>query len=190
MNYLDIVLGIILLIGLWKGFSNGLFKELASLVAIVAAIYGATHFSNYAAEIITKNINLDAKYVQLLAFAVTFFIIILGISLLGKVLTKIADTAALGFLNKLAGGIFGAVKLAFIVSAIWMFIKPINNGLQIIKKQTAESSILFDKVEAVAPAILPKLMEKFDEMKPEEEDAPIYPSPTNTQPTIDAPQSI
>ncbi len=196
MNYLDIVLGIILLIGLWKGFSNGLFKELASLIAIVAAIYGATHFSNYAATIITNNVNIDPKYVQLLAFATTFIIIIIGISLLGKILTKIADTAALGFLNKLAGGIFGAVKLAFIVSAIWMFIKPINNGLQIIKDETIQSSILFDKVEAVAPAILPKLMAKFDEMKPKkdsptEENEPITPRfPKTTDPTIEEPQSI
>lgn len=194
MNYLDIVLGILLLIGLWKGFSNGLFKEFASLIAIVAAIYGATHFSNYAATFITQNFNLDPKYVQLLAFAVTFIIIILGISLLGKLLTKIADSASLGFLNKLAGGIFGAVKIAFIVSAIWMFIKPINNGLKIIKDETIKGSILFDKVEAVAPIVLPKLMETLDKNKDKDDNDLQTPkdSTNTTKPThtIKEPQSI
>ncbi len=189
MNYLDIVLGIVLLIGLWKGFSNGLFKELASLVAIVAAIYGATHFSNYAAVLITNNVNIDPKYVQLLAFAATFIVIVLGISLFGKLLTKIADSASLGFLNKLAGGIFGAVKLAFIVSSIWMFIKPINNGLHIIKKETIKSSILFNKVEAIAPIVLPKLMEQLDKNN-EDYDASKPSSHPNTNPTIETPQSI
>ncbi len=189
MNIIDIVLGILLLIGFYKGFTNGLFKELASLVAIVAAIYGATHFSNYAAEIITNNINLDPKYVQLLAFAATFILIIIGISLIGKALTKIADSASLGFLNKLAGGIFGAVKLAFIVSAVWMFLKPINNSLNILKKETTDSSILFNKVEAVAPVILPKFMEQLDKNKTEEEQATPN-SPTNNTPTVDEPQSI
>lgn len=191
MNYLDIVLGIVLLIGLWKGFSNGLFKELASLVAIVAAIYGATHFSNYTAAFITNTININPNYVKLLAFALTFIVIIIGISLFGKLLTKIANSASLGFLNKLAGGIFGAVKLAFIVSAIWMILKPFNDTFNIIKKETQESSILFSKVEAVAPVILPKIMEKLDKNKAEEEEStPQEETPTNTQPNIEQPQSI
>jgi membrane protein required for colicin V production len=46
MNYLDIILAIPLLWGLYKGVSKGIIKELASLVALIVGIYGAVHFAD------------------------------------------------------------------------------------------------------------------------------------------------
>ena len=41
MNFLDIVIGLLLVWGLFKGLKNGLFVEIASLAALIAGIYGA-----------------------------------------------------------------------------------------------------------------------------------------------------
>ena len=41
MNYLDIVLGVVLLIGLFRGLMNGLIVEIASIAALLLGIYGA-----------------------------------------------------------------------------------------------------------------------------------------------------
>ena len=46
MNVLDIIILVLLVLGLINGFRKGLFVEVASLVALVAGIYGAIHFSN------------------------------------------------------------------------------------------------------------------------------------------------
>ena len=45
MNYLDIILAIPLLWGLYKGISKGIVKELAALIAL-AGVYGAVHFAD------------------------------------------------------------------------------------------------------------------------------------------------
>ena len=45
-------------------------------------------------------------------------IIVLAISLAGKALTKLADFAALGLLNKLLGGVFGGLKIGLILSIL------------------------------------------------------------------------
>ena len=165
MNYLDIAIGILLLFGIIKGISRGLFVELASLIAIIAAIYGATHFSDYAGNYIAKQVNWEEKYIKLTAFALTFLLIIIGVSALGKVLTKIASLAALGLVNKLLGAVFGFLKMAFIASAIIMFLGPINSNLNIVKKETIENSLLYDKVAAFAPLILPAIMKEYDKNK-------------------------
>ncbi len=162
MNYLDIILGILLLYGLAKGIMKGLFVELASLIAIVAAIYGATHFSDFVGNILAKSVSWEPQYIKLTAFALTFIAILIIVSLLGKTLTKIADFAALGMVNKILGGAFGLLKFAFIASAAIMFIGPLNNTLGIVKKETISESILYDKVAAFAPLILPKIMKELN----------------------------
>ena len=163
MNILDIILGIVLLYGLVKGIMKGLFVELASLIAIVAAIYGATHFSDFVGNYLSQTVNMSAQYTKFAAFAITFIGVIVLVSLLGKTLTKIANFAALGIVNKLLGGLFGFLKMAFIASAIIMFIGPLNKGLGIIKQETISSSLLYTKVAEFAPLILPKIMNEFNE---------------------------
>lgn len=165
MNYLDVVLGVLLIIGLVRGIMKGLFVELASLVAIIAGIYGAIKFSFYVGDFLEAKINLDPQYINLLAFGITFIAIILGVSLLGKLLTKVAKFAFLGWLNRILGGIFGLLKFAIIASVIIMFIGPLNDSLGMVKKETIESSILYSPIKMLAPAVYPAVKEKYEQQK-------------------------
>ena len=165
MNYLDIVLGALLLIGLIRGIMKGLFVELASLVAIVAGIYGAIRFSFYVSDFLQDKVNLSSQNLKLTAFAITFIGIILGVSLLGKLFTKIAAFAALGLINRVLGGAFGLLKFAMIASGIIMFLGPLNEKLGIVDSEIIETSILYPPVEAIAPAVYPKIVEKYEEQK-------------------------
>ena len=117
MSFLDIVLGILLIWGLYKGLTNGLFVELASLIALIAGIFGAIHFSYIAGDYLSQNMDWNDRYIKITAFLITFIAIVLLVHLAGKLLTKIADFAMLGLLNKIAGGIFGMLKVAIIMGA-------------------------------------------------------------------------
>ena len=45
MNYLDIIIAIPLVWGIVIGFKKGFVIEIASLIAILAGVYGSIHFS-------------------------------------------------------------------------------------------------------------------------------------------------
>ncbi|MHA7055596.1 CvpA family protein [Aquimarina sp. M1] len=158
MNYLDIILGILLLWGLIRGFSKGLFVSLASLVALVAGIYIAVHFSHLAGGYLEKYVNWGDGAMKLTAFAITFIVVVVLISLAGKLLTKIADFASLGVLNKLLGAAFGVLKFAFIASVVIIFVDAGNRSLGIIKQETLKSSILYLPVKKLAPMVLPNVL--------------------------------
>ncbi|MGB3590044.1 MAG: CvpA family protein [Nonlabens sp.] len=160
MNWLDIALCIILLIGAWKGYLNGLFIEVTSLIALVAAIYGSIYFSNYAGEWLTKQVNWDEQYITIASFVITFLIIILVITYVGKLLTKIIKTVQLSFLNKIAGAAFGILKLGFLSSVILMFINTASGEFDLLSNETKANSILYKHVEPVAPMVLPKILEE------------------------------
>ena len=110
----------------------------------------------------------DEKYVKLAAFAITFVLILIGVSILGRILTKVANFAALGILSKVAGAAFGLLKFAFIASAIIMILNPFNKTLNIISQETLNSSILFEPVADFAPKVLPKIMKEVNDEVVEE----------------------
>lgn len=167
MTIIDIILGSLLLFGLIRGFMKGLFVEVASLVALVAGVYGAIHFSNFAAEFLDSRLDWDEKYINIVAFAITFVIIVLIIALAGKALTKLADFAALGILNKLLGGVFGALKIGLILSVLLIVFDNMNNTIPFADEDDLEASILYEPVKSLAPMIFPSILNKGKDV-PEE----------------------
>ena len=164
MGFLDIVLGLLLLYGLWKGLKNGLFVEIASIVALIAGIFGAIHFSYYAGDYLSQNFDWDERYINITAFVITFIIIVLAVHLLGKFLTKIANFAMLGLLNKVAGAVFGMVKVAVILGALLVFIDRANKSLGLVKNETVQQSVLYGPIKEIGEFIFSRVLKKDDEI--------------------------
>ena len=163
MSIIDIILGVILLFAFYNGLKKGLFVTLASLIGLVAGVYGAIYFSHFAAAYLSNSFSWSEQTINLVAFAITFLAIVLVVSLAGKLLTKIADFAALGLINKLAGGVFNALKYAFIVSVIFMFINASTevSGLLISEEKKADSA-LYEPIASIAPILLPNLLAEVE----------------------------
>ena len=169
MSIIDIVLGALLLFGLIRGAMKGLFVEIASLFALVLGVFGAIHFSYFVADLIESKVDWDEKTMNIVAFATTFVIIVLAISLAGKALTKLADFAALGMLNKLLGGVFGALKIGLILSVLLIVFNKLNKTLPFMEEDQLEESILYKPVKSLAPMIFPTLIKSGEELVIEED---------------------
>jgi len=169
MNIVDIVLGIILLLAFYSGFKKGLFVTLASLVGIIAGVFGAIYFSDFAGGYISGWFDWGDQITKLVSFAVTFLVILLVISYAGKFLTKIADFAALGLLNKLLGGVFAALQYAFIISVFFMFFNTSNITGYVISEEKKNDSILYGPVASLAPLVIPQVMTRFEKKNDSEE---------------------
>lgn len=160
MPVVDIVLGALIIYGVVKGFFKGLFVEVASLLALVLGVYGAVHFSNYASEFLSNHVDWPEKALSVTSFAITFVIIVLAISLAGKAMTKLANFAALGIINKLLGALFGGLKIALILSVLLLVFKRVNSTLSLVSNEELELSMLYEPVGALAPMILPRFIDE------------------------------
>ena len=164
MNVFDIVIAALLIFGFVRGVMKGLFVEVASLAALIGGVYGAIHFSYFIGDFLKEAVSWDQEYVSLAAFAGTFITIIVTIALLGKMLTKLADFAALGVINKILGGVFGAIKIGLILSVVFIFFGKMNDTIQFVKKETLDESILYAPVRKIAPTIFPSIIKNEDEL--------------------------
>jgi len=158
MGFLDIVLGLLLLWGLWRGLKNGLFLEIASIIALVAGIFGAIHFSYYAGDYLSENMEWEERYIHITAFIITFIAIVLVVHLAGKFLTKIADFAMLGLLNKIAGGLFGMLKVAVILGALLIFFERISHSTGLTQSKAVQNSILYEPIKEIGSLVFSKVL--------------------------------
>ncbi len=153
MAFLDIVFGLLLLYGLYKGFTNGLFIEIASIIALVAGIYGAFHFSHLTADYLEHELGWNPSYMNVASFLITFFLIVVLVQLLGRLLTKLADLALLGVLNRIAGAVFGTLKVAVILGALIIFFERANHNFHFLDEDTKAVSVLYDPLREVGALV-------------------------------------
>ncbi len=158
MNTFDIIISALLLFGFIRGLFKGLFIEIASLIALIAGVYGAIHFSYFVGNFLANRVSWDEKFVTIISFSVTFGIIVLVISLIGKLFTKIADFASLGLLNKILGGVFGGLKVAFILSIVLIIFSKLNNTIPFVSEEEQENAVLFEPIKKLAPSLFPNFL--------------------------------
>jgi membrane protein required for colicin V production len=165
MGFLDIVLGSLLVYGLYKGLKNGLFVELASFISLILGIYIAVKFSDFAKELLSGFVHWNPKTIQIIAFIITFLIVVVLISLLGKFLTKIANFAQLGWINKAGGGFFRMLKMVLLISVFLNFFEKMNYNNFLAKKETLDKSLFFHPIQKTAVFIYPSIEKWYTDFK-------------------------
>jgi len=171
LNLLDIILLIPLLWFAYNGYKKGLIIEVASLAAFVLGLYFAFYFSDVTASYLKQYFTVDQKYMAALSFIVTFVIVLFAVLAVGKILEKFIDILLLGFLNKLAGAAFGLLKGALFLSIIIFVINYFDTGHNLLKIEATKTSIFYEPVESVAPALYSWLhLENFNFKLPDKDE--------------------
>ena len=140
-NYIDLAVVLLLSYGLTRGAFRGLFIEVSSLLALVFGVFGSLHFSNLTSSLLSKYI--DWEYLPLFAFTLTFIGIIIGVTWVGKLLTKLAKVVFLGVLNRVLGAIFGGLKWLVICGVIIWIFAQVDAFFNFLPKELTEKSLVF-----------------------------------------------
>lgn len=158
MNAIDLFFIIPLAWFAYKGFTKGLIIELATFLALLAGIYIASRFSDYTSNFLTNNLDIHNKYMHIISFTITFLLVIVLVILFGKSIEKVIKVMMLSALNKIAGAIFGIIKISFILSIIILIFNKFDLEEKIINKNLRTESLLYEPVKKIAPAVFPVLI--------------------------------
>lgn len=150
MNYLDIVIAIILFLFGFKGLRKGLIVEVVTLLAFGLGIFGAMRFSDFTADHLQEVMNIDTKYLNTVAFILTFVLLVIAVNIIGQMVKKAVQAMNLGFFDRLGGFVVGVAKGVLLCSA---FVLVVNN-LQftgLIKEDVKKDSHLYPYIEKAVP---------------------------------------
>lgn len=171
MNYLDVIIIVPVVWGIYKGFKNGLIVEVASLVALILGVWVASRFSWLAAKIMLNDIglNISQEYISPISFAVTFIIVAIAIVLVSRMIDKFLSAIALGGINKLVGAVFGGAKVLLIIAVALFFLNGIDNRIHIIKEEKKDESKFYRPMIDIIYKVLPNIdVEEIKKSIPDE----------------------
>ena len=92
--------------------------ELFSVIAIILGIFGGFKLMGEAMELLQKNFNADKSTLPYIAFGIVFLIIVVGVTLIGRLLKASIDKSFLGKMDAVMGSFLGAFKIVFMASVV------------------------------------------------------------------------
>jgi membrane protein required for colicin V production len=163
MNYIDFIVLIILIISVIGGISKGFVYELASLIGLIAGVWGAIKFSGVTQRFLERQFNIDSNWVHIIAFIITFVGISILVHFLAKALEEALENVSLGVVNKIFGGVFAFFKTAFFIGVIFLIFNRVG---EVVPKPVSamQNSKFYQPMSKVAVYTFPFLTDLYSEI--------------------------
>jgi membrane protein required for colicin V production len=159
VNFIDILIFIPLIYAGYRGFKKGFIIEIFTLLAFFVGIYAAVNFSDYASIELSNRFDIESSYLPPLAFTLTFLIVGALVFFAGKAIEGVVKAVALSPFNKVAGLLFGLIKMVYILSVILMLVESYDEKGKWMKTETKTESLFYEPVKAIGKNTLPGMKE-------------------------------
>jgi membrane protein required for colicin V production len=115
---IDIIIIVILIFFFISGARRGLIRQVLDILGIMFAFIGAFYLAHYLASYLEESV--DIRYdISLVVSAIAIFIAILVFfHVLGILFKKTAEITLLGPVDRIGGGLFGALKGVLLISLL------------------------------------------------------------------------
>jgi membrane protein required for colicin V production len=115
MNTLDVIFLVLIGISVLYSLIRGLIREVFSFLAIILGFFAASYGYPRTAEWLKRWVEQETV-AQILGFAVLFLLAALGVSLLGRLLSKVVHKGGLGWADRMGGAAFGFLKAVLLIA--------------------------------------------------------------------------
>ncbi len=135
MNVIDLFFVIIIILLGIRGLIRGLVKEIFGLGAIIFGILFAHLYYQTLGYYLSTYLKMSYSAANVFSFFIIFFAVYLIILVAGTVISGVLKTISLGFLDRIFGFLFGALKavlfivLLDLVAENVLFLKPLSSAL-------------------------------------------------------------
>lgn len=167
MNLVDLFLGLALLLAIFNGWRRGFLLEMLSMVIILLGIWAAMEFSTVAESALKIRVSWTVEKRQLVAFVITFAVVVLGVSLLGKVLTKAINKTPIGLVNCMLGSMVAVLK-AILMTGVVLTVLQLDFAHKIVSKEEIKKSVLAGPILGFSKALYPSVNDWLTHLEPHE----------------------
>ena len=169
MTWLDILILLPLLIGLIRGLMKGLIVEISSIVAILLGFFGAKYWSAAFASWIMLQFKWGETACIVVAYALLFAGIALGLNIVARLLSKLFQKIQLGWLNRFLGGLFGTAKWGIVIVALVLCVHNLDKQLQFLRPELKEKSVVYTTLTPYAEQAWEEIKSQVESKKDAQE---------------------
>ena len=148
MNYLDIIILAVLIIGFALGFRDGLIRKVIGLVGLVLGFVFALQFYRPFGKFLAPLVNDEIYLAEIVAGFLLFIATIFLASILKRIIHPLDKVNR--FTNQFLGAISGTLQILFFISGFLLFL----NIFSFPTEEDRDASFLYSKVYNVIPVTI------------------------------------
>ena len=157
MNILDIIILICLIPALIQGIFKGFISQAISIISLILGAWASARFTGTVCQWLAQYIPGLEQSLRIAAFVLIFIVVIVGLTLLGKLLEKVIKLVMLGWMNRLLGAVFALVKWLLVMGLLAVAFNSINETLGLVKPEVIAQSHLYPMLTGIADTVFPYL---------------------------------
>jgi len=152
MTIVDILIALILIFAIWRGWSSGILVQLSGIIGVVAGAWVAYNFWTQ----IAGWLEVDTKYREVL-FVVILLGVLLGVILLCHLITKLLRLGGLSAPVRILGVIFSLVKTVILLALLLTAFEYLNMDGRILDPEYLRESTAYIPLKNISEFIFPYL---------------------------------
>lgn len=147
MNLLDALIILPIAYFCYRGFRNGLIKEVLSIVGIILAVFFTFRYMDPLGEAISPLFEEGNSIIPFVSALIIFIGTVSLVNIVAFLSKKFLETIRLNFINRLSGIAFGFLKSGIIISAVLIILA----GFNLPPEESREESVTYSYVIHFAP---------------------------------------
>lgn len=151
MSTIDIIILILLALGAYSGYRQGLFIGLLSIVAFFIGIVLAFKFMHWGADMLAERVESLTFMLPFISFIIIFLIVTVVIRILAFMVKKALDLTILGTFDNFAGAVLGLFKSAIMISLLFWVATSFEYK---VPEKWVENSVIYPTIAPIAPAMI------------------------------------
>lgn len=154
MVVVDIVIGVLLLLSIWSGWKKGIVYQIVSLISVFIGIYVASQFWYFLFGIIQSYLDWDKTLLKYISMILTATLVISGVFLIGKLLSKLIEITIFGVFDKVLGALLSLVEIMVVFSFLIFGVNYFFPNNNLFTKEKIEESYVLPYIEPIAVKIV------------------------------------
>ena len=155
MNWLDIVLVVLVIAGVIKGYMDGLIRQIVLFFALIAAIYLCSKVALNLRDYVVQTDWFPENSVTIISYILAFIMIAGVIMIAGGIIHKMISVTPLSFLNHLAGALGGLIMTMLFLSLTLNVLEGLDRRSTLIPQETKMESRYYFYLKELIPSIYP-----------------------------------
>lgn len=147
---LDLLLAVVIILAVIKGFQRGLIIGVFSLVAVIIGLAAAMKLSIVVAGYVGEAVNVSDEWLPVISFALVFIAVVLLIRLGANAIERTIEIVMLGWVNRLGGVLLYAAIYIVVFSVLLFYAEQVD----LIRAETIKKSVTYSFIQPCGPKVI------------------------------------
>ncbi|MDR2882235.1 MAG: CvpA family protein [Alistipes sp.] len=157
MNWIDIVIGLLLVLAVWQGWRQGVITQILGLAALGLGVVMAWRWGGD----IGGWMGLEQNTAWVVGFVVVLMVVVLAVWLIGRITRGLFRIVGLGVFDNVLGVLFSALKMALFVGLFMMVLDFFDPEGRVVTASVRQGSVVYRAVDGVCDVIFPFIKDMF-----------------------------